>query len=90
IETSWEDVDHFLKLFPDFNLGDKVVLDRESNDMNKGMASHVGNEHALLQGNFVATNRQLAADPQSSGYRRSNRMRFKSSKLEDFRSYLIC
>ncbi|MED6210333.1 hypothetical protein PIB30_118622 [Stylosanthes scabra] len=83
-ETSWEDVDHFLKIFPDFNLEGKVVFDGVSNDMNKEVISDAKEVHANWQGNSVTASGQLVADPQSSGLRRSNRMRYNSSRLKDF------
>ncbi|MED6110873.1 hypothetical protein PIB30_046949 [Stylosanthes scabra] len=80
IETYWENVEQFLKLFPDFNLEDKVVLDGGSNDMSKGRIEHVENEHARVESNSVTTELQMAVDPKLSGMRRSNRMKVPNSK----------
>ncbi|MED6210332.1 hypothetical protein PIB30_063168 [Stylosanthes scabra] len=60
------------------------VASAQNADMNKEVISDAKEVHANWQGNSVTATGQLAADPQSSGLRRSNRMRYNSSRLKDF------
>ncbi|XP_020967649.1 uncharacterized protein LOC110266920 [Arachis ipaensis] len=80
-ETSWEDVDQFLKLFPAFNLEDKVALDEESNVRRRNEEEHINKKLTTSEENIVTTEGQLALNQHDEGPRRSTRERTKSKRL---------
>ncbi|XP_072064358.1 uncharacterized protein [Arachis hypogaea] len=90
-ETTWEDVHHFHKLFPEFNLEDKVVPDGEGNDTNianeeyiSKSEEYINKSQAGLEGRIVTNHGQVAAGPPISDSRKSTREKTNSKWLEDY------
>ncbi|XP_072060384.1 uncharacterized protein [Arachis hypogaea] len=84
-ETTWEDVHHFHKLFPEFNLEDKVVADGDGNDTNianeeyiNKSEEYINKSQAVLEGRVVTNHGQVAVGPHISGSRKSTREKTNS------------
>ncbi|MED6206941.1 hypothetical protein PIB30_031283 [Stylosanthes scabra] len=84
-DNSWEDSFQFFKLFSEFNLEDKVVLDGESNDTSIVVTNQETSNHATLGDTIVTNFGQVSADPQFEGLRRSKKERTNSNRLEGLR-----
>ncbi|XP_072066649.1 uncharacterized protein [Arachis hypogaea] len=90
-ETTWEDVHYSHKLFPEFNLEDKVVADGEGNDVNIANEEYINKSEeyiyksqAGLEGRVVTNHGHVTAGPPISGSRKSTMEKINSKWLEDY------
>ncbi|MED6130918.1 hypothetical protein PIB30_005207 [Stylosanthes scabra] len=85
IDDSWEDDAHFLKMFPEFNLEDKVAVDERNNDIDTYRANRMHEEvNVASQNEEAVTNKgHVAANPHFQGLRRSKRERINNQRLKE-------